>query len=735
MKKKHILLSILSCSLFGSLFFGITKEAKTVNAEGNQVNRYVTLGPGVYNEKSPEVVGGTNFNDYSLAFRGNNFMFFLNDDTFQGIDNKTQVNASEMVDTDLSLIRIYTSETSYKTLEYYYNETPQNAVINQFNDLGLNVSFPTGGLRAGDIYKVSISEGFVYPYADSSHSVKLIQKNSITLNSVTYGNYTVTDIVYASGWTIEKQFAGPIEELPIAAFAREDGNQGYLAHIRQNTPEWPPNPALKDTCTLILFLGQHNDYNPDISGLDNARYNIRIPSTTFDLSDSPTSFKNTLYNRVHIHLRNGETVSLWDVANPLTKGLPVYNPFGEKSCIGFQIGNKVLLNNQEPYQFEEFDDVSYAAEDIVGITVDRGANFPVYTSTNGDSSTEYRYVQIDTVKLLFLESGYPGWKQAAQLTFSYGETKVLSVDSRDVTIDGENKVVIDIDISESNYGDAVNKEITSFNNDLIRYVYVNGRTIQYLNQDVGTRCFVNLNGKTNTLSITANVKSASEINEIIVQKGTSIPALTSSSDSLDIYKSVASYNVTKSASFTRKSGVFETSEGLTWTVWFDGANPKRVKNSKYFDISDLDFTPTKENAIFDCWVDEDGNKVEGNIQVYSGKEFFSSWKYLHHVTLIIGDERHEFTVNRYSRLTMLEETKDLLYPGNDSAQFLGWFDEDGNRVNIDNQIVKDMVLIAKFDGEYIPSRKGCKGSIISSSIICSLCASFGVVLVKHKKEN
>lgn len=69
-------------------------------------------------------------------------------------------------------------------------------------------------------------------------------------------------------------------------------------------------------------------------------YNVQIPSTYFDVSEAANSYLNTLYRKVHFTTMSGASLTLEEVSNPATKGLPYYNLWGERNCIAFLIGNQ-----------------------------------------------------------------------------------------------------------------------------------------------------------------------------------------------------------------------------------------------------------------------------------------------------------------------------------------------------------------------------------------------------------
>ena len=288
-------------------------------------------------------------------------------------------------------------------------------------------------------------------------------------------------------------------------------------------------------------------------------------------------------------------------------------------------------------------------------------------------------------------------------------------------------------LDNTNYAGLSNAFISNPGTDLVRYIYVNGRSLKYKNES--TVAVVNLNGRTNTISLSVDGDTSSTIKEIIIQKGCYIPSASADENGVSAYKQTAFFNVAKTGSYSRNSSneEFNKTTTLEWTLWFDGANPKKVGNARYFNISNAPI-PEKEGFNFLGWLDEDGNEVTGNIQVYSGKEFFANFEIVHTVKLVNGKDVTIAHIKTYQRLTYQEELKDKLYPTKAGYQFLGWFDEEDNYFNIDNQILGDMVLTAKFEKLEGESSKGCNGSIgITSAILASISLLATGLIIKKKK--
>ena len=84
---------------------------------------------------------------------------------------------------------------------------------------------------------------------------------------------------------------------------------------------------------------------------------------------------------------------------------------------------------------------------------------------------------------------------------------------------------MDIGLSECNYGDVVNQPILTIGEKMTRYVYINGRSLYYAYGDNKISAYANLDGKTATISIVVPIDEPSQITEIIVQRGCSIPSL------------------------------------------------------------------------------------------------------------------------------------------------------------------------------------------------------------------
>ncbi len=736
MKKKSILFTSLALSFLalGSAFT-FANKAESASAIEQTVS-YIDVGPGVMNVDSPNAGEQINVKNYSIAFRGASYtkylMLFPNTNIYEGIPFSTNATNNEMVDTDLSLIRIYTSPTKYKTAKQLVDATGAPTQFNIFQDACLNVSIPCFGIAADEVYMVTIAEGFVYPYAPSSdHSVKYVQSRTLSLTSTKYGT-GASDIVNSGDWLMDREISGNKVPLPVDACASDRSFGQYRAHIRGNEDFGDDSLYDNGSCYLLIFFGE-DQYNPEIKG----RYNIDVAGKYFDVSEDEDSFLNKLYRKVHFETKQGEKLTLENVSNPSTKGLPTYNIWGENNCLAFKIGNLNYLGVEHPYYV---DDVSYCATSFATMTIDGGAEFPCFATTNGDSIKNYRYVQNETIKVDISSGENPYWMVHSDLIFAYGDSLVTSVSTSEETYayKGEEftKTFVHITLDNTNYAGLSNAFISNPGTDLVRYIYVNGRSLKYKNES--TVAVVNLNGRTNTISLSVDGDTSSTIKEIIIQKGCYIPSASADENGASAYKQTAFFSIAKTGSYSRNSSneEFNKTTTLEWTLWFDGANPKKVGNARYFNISNAPI-PEKEGFNFLGWLDEDGNEVTGNIQVYSGKEFFANFEIVHTVKLVNGKDVTIAHIKTYQRLTYQEELKDKLYPTKVGYQFLGWFDEEDNYFNIDNQILGDMVLTARFeklDGE--TSSKGCNGSIgITSAILASISLLATGLIIKKKKEN
>ena len=101
------------------------------------------------------------------------------------------------------------------------------------------------------------------------------------------------------------------------------------------------------------------------------------------------------------------------------------------------------------------------------------------------------------------------------------------------------------------------------------------------------------------------------------------------------------------------------------------------------------------------------------------------------------EKETSITVEKYTRLTEVDEVKDLIKPKKNGYAFQGYVDEDGNHFNINNRIMRDITLTATWiqTGEVVEEQqKGCKGDIVSSSILLCSISLFGVGLFLTKKK-
>ena len=705
---KKVTAILFLTSLIGLSAFALQeRNFKQVNATDTI---YVNFGPAVFN---PNQTGTPEdkfpAENYSIAYRGSltegAIMLFPNIDLYKDNDFNTIVNSNELTDTNYSKIRIYTSETSYKTIDEYFSRGANSVSYNIYSDAAQNVSFflDRNQLPTQNIYKITFDEGFVLPYPSEDHSTKYVLKETITFTSLYYGVAGHTDLTFADEWSRvsstdekeEEEEEGIVLE-DVAAFSRNIGNganshkEDYRvqirgAHISAEDFEIPGKLDIDDhSCNLYIFFGD-SDYNPEIQG----QHNLAIPNGRMDLSDSETSYLNTLYNRVLFTTQDDEVLTLKDVADPFTKGLPMYNSNGENGCLVFTIGNNGddSLPNYNGFSFKL-------------VTVLRGAQFPSYRYTNEFSKTEYRYQQVDDISVELVRS-HAIWSTTAYHAFNAADINITSVGARKVNINTPelelNSVVVDIGLSECNYGDSVNQPILTIGEKLTRYIYINGRSIYYSFGTENISAYANLDGKTATISIVVPFDEPNQITEIIVQRGCSIPSLVASTITMEIYGGYVSYYVLSTASYALKDGEYQETAKIYWTLWFDGKNPIRVENTKTFDFSEN--APQGENndrQRFVKWINENGEDVTGfkRINDMTPKEFFGVYIYSQIVDFKNIDKEFSVKVDRFTRLTAVDKVKDILIPKRNGYIFQGWIDEDGNHFNMDNRISRDMVLTA-----------------------------------------
>lgn len=744
MNKKAAFCTIFSIILAASaIAFGRTKTNQ-VKADSPQTIEYVDLGPGVFNpnqDNTPEEIFRPNV--YSLAYRSKALMLFPNKNAYKDIPFNTIVKDTDLVDTDLRMVRIYTSETNYQTLDYYVRETSY-AAYNIYADASINVSFHTraGALEATDIYKIVFYEGFVLPYPIDNHDVKYVVQETLTFFN---GNYHMlpegSNITYAFEW--DKQKYTDIDDgeeegdntptdgiIPISACARKDDDYRIHfrgAHISEDHFK-PENIHLLDeddgTTRLLIFFGDL-DYNPELSNSG-----VNVNASKFDISESnPNSYIHMLYEKIIFTLPDGSTISLKEVSNPTEKGLPTYNQYGEKGSISFLIGN---VNNPSVE--------NYNAKSFNTITISRGTEFPCYRYTAGLVASEIRYRQVDDITLSFSPFRYTLWATHADYLFTAANIEITSLSARHVSANtSELKVdgtAIDIGLSECNYQGLENTQIIAINENLTRFVYVNGRALFFAYPNVELKGYANLLGKENVLSIIIPME-VSEIKEIIVRRGCSIPSAIASPTTMEIYGGYISYNVLSSTGYEYKNNEFNKLSKIYWTLWFDGANPVRVTNASTYDFDGAPEGETTNKKQFLYWVDEEGSQVSGYVRITAGLEYYGVYKYFYEVNIKNVEKETSITVEKYTRLTEVDEVKDLIKPKKNGYAFQGYVDEDGNHFNINNRIMRDITLTATWiqTGEVVEEQqKGCKGDIVSSSILLCSISLFGVGLFLTKKK-
>lgn len=729
MKKTFLILSSsLLLALSGLSFSNSSIEAKA----DEQTIEYIDFGPGVFNPNqsgTPEELYRPDV--YSLAYRNDAFMFFPNKNVYGGITTNTVCKASDYIDSDFSFIRIYTSETEYKTIDYYFDGS--NAVkYNIYADASINFALFTRekALESNDIYKVVINEGFVLPYPVDDHSVKYVVKETLTFVNTNYQHLADNaNITYSFEWD-KKTYTDYEEEeliedrIPIAAFARKDEDyrlQIRGAHITEEDFKDPSRLDIDDgTCRLLIFFGE-NDYNSELV----STY-VNVPYNKFDVSeDNPDSYIHKLYEKILFHTPAGETLTLKDVANPEQKGLPTFNVYGERGSISFVIGN----NGDDSIP-------NYNAYSFSSVTMLRGAEFPSYRYTSGSTDTEIRYVQMDDITVELSAYKYAKWSTYAEYVFTAANITVDAASARHVNINEEefklDATVIDLKLSECNYEGITNAEIYTINENLTRYIYVNGRALYYKYDINDLRAFANLDGKEDTISIAIPME-LSEINEIIVRRGCSVPSLVASTITMEIYGGYVSYLVSTSASFEYKNNEFVAASTIYWTLWFEGKNPIRVANLKTYDIDSAPKGESNNKQTFLNWVDEEGEDISGYIRITSGREFTGKYSYSYDVNFKNIDKEFSVLVKRYTRLTEFEGAKAAISPTRKGFVFQGYVDEEGNHFNLNNRVVRDMTLTAVWvavedDGDDNSSNK-CGGNIATTSIMLTTISLFGIVLL------
>ncbi len=756
--KKNISLIIL-----GSLLTTLSVVAFHHNSEINEAFatniEYVDLGPGVYNPNQSEDLGPAytspeNYRPdvYSIAYRSKDLMLFPDTSFYQDIGFNQPVPASEMVDTDLSKVRIYSNENTYRTLDYYY-QGGGSALYNAKADASQNVTFTLNNMKpeCKDIYKIVFEEGFVLPYPDSTHSTKYVIKETLTFKNNDYG-VEKDNIIYAFEWTKQtytqyddggdEPSTGETEILPIAAFSKtmppkpNTNIKDYRLQIRGDIQEDEYGTEKMDidngSCRLYIFFGD-NDYNSDLNGT----YNVSVNRDKFDLSDAEDSYLHTLYEKVLLKTVDGEILTLREVSNPLSgKGLPTYNAGGELNCIVFNIGNRWDEN-----------EVSYHAKMISSVTILRGAQFPAFRYTNGGVKNEVRYEQVDDITVNLGSFRYVLWSTTSEFAFNAADIRITSLSARKVNVHTEeidvNSVVLDIGLSEDNYTGLGNKEIITLGENMTRYVYLNGRALFYSFNQEEMKAYANLDGLTDTISISVPLNSVDEVNEIIVRKGCSVPSLVASAISMEIYGGYVSYNVLSSLSYSKQNGQFVEDSKIYWTLWFDGKNPIRVSNGSTFDFSEsAPQGDNNERQRFVHWVDETGEELVGYLRIASGKECFGIYVYSYSVEFKNIDKEFSVMVEHNTRLSDVKEVEKVLIPQKEGFAFQGYVDQNGDHFNINNRVTKDLVLTAVWESATKTTTNNVQNTtaltialiVICSLAVLSLAADLILFIVIKKKK-
>ena len=713
--KKLSALILLTSLIAASATSLIIKDNLVTEANASNVE-YVDLGPAVYNPHQNESLGPAYTpierfqpNVYSIAYRGGKdegaLMLFPNKEIYREVDFNVVVSDNELVDTSFAYIRVYTDETHYQTLDNYVSSA-HPVSYNIYSDAAQNVSIYLSRkkLPIHSIYQIVFCEGFVFPYASEDHSIKYVLKETMTFKNNYYGDETHGDLIYSFEWT--KTLSSDIEgggdpsegivPIPIAAFSvttprTAGGNvEDYRLQIRGGhiVPEDFDNPDERlnnddHSCSLYIFFGD-NDYNSDFNNMGN----VPVDPMYFDLSDSETSYIHTLYENIIFTKADGSTVTLLEVSNPHTKGLPIYNASGEFGCLVFKIGN-----NGAP------EDENFNALSFTNVQVLRGCQFPSARYTLGLTTTEYRYEQIDDITVTLSSFRYALWSTYAEFVFTAADIDITSIGARDINITTDHVTIkgtaIDIGLSECNYGEVSNQEILTVSENMTRYIYVNGRALYYAYKDQTIYAYANLDGKTDTISLILPIEKASDITEIIVERGCSIPSLVASAATMAIYGGYVSYYVQGTASYALKDGTYQETDKIYWTLWFDGKDPIRVSNGSTFDFSEsAPLGETTDKKRFVKWQDENGFDVIGYMRITSGKECFGVYIYSYTVEFKNVDKEFSIIVEKNTRLTNVEAVQKYVIPSREGYVFQGYVDEDGNHYNMDNRVTRDMVLTA-----------------------------------------
>ncbi|MBQ7994761.1 MAG: hypothetical protein IJ247_00880 [Bacilli bacterium] len=690
MKTRHkFIIAFSLLGLFGASFASIGASSNEIKASSS--TEYVDLGPGVANYDSPNYHDAFNGLNYSISYRNTALMLFPNRHIYSGIEMGKAASENDLSSTNFDLVRVYTSETQYSTL----SSLMSSVAFNVWQDASENVSIfiSPGALEAVNIYKIVFSEGFILPYPDGNYSTKYAIKETLTFKFNHYHNYSDRDIVESFNWTKttyseqggdDGEIDEGIEIIPIAAMTRTSPD--YKLHIRgEINGEYDESALSVDdgSCRLTIFFGE-NDYNAKYRGLAS---NTRVRSDRFDLSpNSETSYLKTLYSKILLHTVDGESLSLLQVADPFEKGLPIYDAWGEYGCISFDIGNKYAPEAH-----------SYCATDFVSLTILRGAQFPSYEFTNAFGMKEYRYEQIDDITVDFSPYKKALWCttvtyafNAANIEIETGSARNIALHKDGIDIEG---TAIDFKLSESNYEGVSDMEIITLGEKLTRFIYLNGRSLYYSFNINQLKAYANLDGAEETISIIVPI-ALEDINEIIIQRGASVPSLVASKKTMEIYGGYVSYYVLSSRSYTRNGDSFIEDSKITWTLWFDGANPIKVSNASTFDFELVPPGETTNAKKFLYWMDENGDEAAGYLKITSGREYFGKYAYSYYVTLKGIDNEYSLWVEDGTRLTTIEEMAPYLIPQKNGHVFQGWVDENGNHFNIDNRIKRDIVLTA-----------------------------------------
>ncbi len=587
------------------------------------------------------------------------------------------INASTILDS----VRIYTSETEYKTLSEVFAAGTHEAWYNLYGE-SPSVAFALGHEYTGDeIYAIEILSGAHIPSYYESET--LIVNDGLYYKNNEYG--TVKEALWFVDWTLQMPSETDTEialtnQIHIRADVKDDGS--YV------------------TTKLYLFL----------SGVDYRDYaggTQAVPpkgQTYADLTDFNTLDSILLWTSEteYLTLREVHFNSV-DPDNRPATGEVYFNCFGEWNSLVFDISG-------------------YNGLSFVKITVLEGCEFPSARGLAGNINADKAYVNTETVNFIDWlpdETFSTNWRIAND----NGATDVSSV-----AIDAANGIfsfgtTINDYPTETLNIDANHIEEALTNN--YKKILIDGVTLEEIcinGTNADGKSYFNY-GANGIFAIELPGFDLSNVSKIIFMKGCQFPMYKNTPIGIENY-GVMYYTLENSVMFVKNAqGEFEKADSITWTVQFGNVTTKEVADGAM-----LGTLPeaTLAGHKFIGWYNG-AARVTDKTVVTSALTLQAKFVKVHTVTYNVdgGSAVEGQTVEDGEKFTKPAD------PTKDGFVFKGWYNGD---VEFDfNKVpTADVTLTAKW--EAVEDDVSCFGGIGLSGLASVLLLPLTIKLFKRKDE-